>query len=74
MREALRELGPNADPGRYAYLLARLSRTIWQLNKGVEAVAAAERALAILPEDEPAAESVPGETTPTADATGTSPA
>ena len=27
-----------------------------------------------LPEDEPAAESVPGETTPTADATGTSPA
>jgi DNA-binding CsgD family transcriptional regulator len=55
LREALRELGPSADPGRYAYLLARLSRTIWALNQGAEAVAAAERALAILPpDDEPA--------------------
>ena len=55
LREALRELGPSADPGRYAYLLARLSRTIWMLNQGAEAVAAAERALAILPpDDEPA--------------------
>ncbi|MFZ0388775.1 MAG: AAA family ATPase [Solirubrobacteraceae bacterium] len=51
LREALRELGPTADPGRYAYLLARLSRTIWMLNQGAEAVAAAERALAILPPD-----------------------
>ena len=51
LREALRELGPTADPARYAYLLARLSRTIWQLNQGAEAVAAAERALAILPDD-----------------------
>ena len=32
------ELGPTADPGRYAYLLARLSRTIWRLNQGAEAV------------------------------------
>ena len=55
LREALRELGPSRDPGRYAYLLARLSRTIWMLNQGAEAVAAAERALAILPpDDEPA--------------------
>ena len=54
LREALRELGPSADPGRYAYLLARLSRTIWMLNQGAEAVAAAERALAILPDDETA--------------------
>jgi DNA-binding NarL/FixJ family response regulator/tetratricopeptide (TPR) repeat protein len=54
LREALRELGPTADPGRYAYMLARLSRTIWMLNQGAEAVAAAERALAILPDDEPA--------------------
>jgi DNA-binding NarL/FixJ family response regulator/tetratricopeptide (TPR) repeat protein len=55
LREALRELGPSADPGRYAYLLARLSRTIWMLNQGAEALAAAERALAILPpDDEPA--------------------
>ena len=53
LREALRELGPTADPGRYAYLLARLSRTIWMLNQGAEALAAGERALAILPADEP---------------------
>jgi DNA-binding CsgD family transcriptional regulator/tetratricopeptide (TPR) repeat protein len=53
LREALRELGPSADPGRYAYLLARLSRTIWMLNQGAEALAAGERALAILPADEP---------------------
>ena len=52
LREALRELGPSAT-GRYAYLLARLSRTIWMLNQGAEALAAAERALAILPADEP---------------------
>jgi DNA-binding CsgD family transcriptional regulator len=52
LREALRELGPTADPGRYAYLLARLSRTIWLLNQGAEALAAAERALAILPPDD----------------------
>ncbi len=54
LREALRELGPTADPGRYAFLLARLSRTIWMLNQGAEAVAAAERARAILPDDEEA--------------------
>jgi DNA-binding NarL/FixJ family response regulator/tetratricopeptide (TPR) repeat protein len=52
LREAMRELGPTKDPGLYAFLLARLSRTIWQLNKGAEAVAAAERALAIMPEEE----------------------
>jgi DNA-binding CsgD family transcriptional regulator len=54
LREAMRELGPTKDPALYAFLLARLSRTIWQLNKGAEAVAAAERALAILPEEEEA--------------------
>jgi tetratricopeptide (TPR) repeat protein len=52
LREAMRELGPTKDPALYAFLLARLSRTIWLLNKGAEAVAAAERALAILPEEE----------------------
>ena len=54
LREALRELGPSTDPALYAYLLARLSRTIWLLNQPAEAVAAAERALAILPADETA--------------------
>ena len=54
LREAMRELGPTKDPGLYAFLLARLSRTIWLLNQGAAAVAAAERALAILPEEEEA--------------------
>jgi DNA-binding NarL/FixJ family response regulator len=54
LREAMRELGPTKDPELYAFLLARLSRTIWQLNQGAQAVAAAERALAILPEPEEA--------------------
>ncbi|MGI8713890.1 MAG: helix-turn-helix transcriptional regulator [Solirubrobacteraceae bacterium] len=55
LREALRQLGPTADPGRYGFLLGRLSVTTWTLNRGEEAVTLAERALAILPPDDPQA-------------------
>jgi DNA-binding CsgD family transcriptional regulator len=53
LQSALRELDPERDPARYAALLARLSRTIWSLNRGEEAVADAERALAMIPPDDP---------------------
>ena len=52
LQQALREVDPDAEPARHALLLARLARTIWSLNRGAEAVAAGERALALLgPED-----------------------
>jgi DNA-binding CsgD family transcriptional regulator len=53
LHQALGELDPDREPARYAALLARLSRTIWSLNRGEEAVATAERALAMLPADDP---------------------
>jgi predicted ATPase/DNA-binding CsgD family transcriptional regulator len=53
LHQALRELDPERDPARYARLLGRLSRTIWSMNRGAEAVQTAERALALLPEDDP---------------------
>jgi DNA-binding NarL/FixJ family response regulator len=54
LNEALSELDPERDPARYAALLARLSRTIWTLNRGAESVDMAERALEMLPDDDPA--------------------
>jgi DNA-binding CsgD family transcriptional regulator/tetratricopeptide (TPR) repeat protein len=54
--EALRELDPEADPARYAGLLAQQARLTWTLNRGEEALAIAERALAMLPEDDPGGE------------------
>ena len=56
INEALRELGPDTDPVRYAALLATQARNVWQLNRGEEAVEMAERALAMLPEDDPGGE------------------
>ncbi len=53
LNHALAELDPERDPARYAALLARLSRTIWTLNRGAEAVETAERALEMLPDDDP---------------------
>jgi DNA-binding CsgD family transcriptional regulator len=50
---ALAELDPDLDRERYASLLRRLGRTLWGLNRGLEGVAMAERALAMLA-DEPA--------------------
>jgi predicted ATPase/DNA-binding CsgD family transcriptional regulator len=56
MHEALRELDPDADPARYAGLLAQQARITWALNRGEEALSIAERALAMLPEDDPGGE------------------
>ena len=53
INEALRELDPDADPARYAGLLALQARITASLNRGEEAVEIAERALAMLPEDDP---------------------
>lgn len=51
-REALRELEPTADAGRYSMLLGRLARIQWALNRGQEALQTAERALELLPADD----------------------
>jgi DNA-binding CsgD family transcriptional regulator len=53
LREALGELDPATDPARYALLLGQHGRTLWSLNRGQDAVAAAERALALLPDGDP---------------------
>ena len=53
IQEALRELDPEREPGRYAGLLARLARMVSALNRGAEAVEIAQRALAMLPQDDP---------------------
>ncbi|HEX3977301.1 MAG TPA: AAA family ATPase [Solirubrobacteraceae bacterium] len=53
INEALRELDPETQPARYARLLGQQARVSWSLNGGEEAVDIAERALAMLPEDDP---------------------
>ena len=52
VNEALAELGPDREPARSAALLAQLARMTWALNRGVEGVEIAKRALAMLPADE----------------------
>jgi predicted ATPase/DNA-binding CsgD family transcriptional regulator len=52
IQSALDELVPERDPQRYSALLARLARTQWMLNRGQEALASAQRALAMLPADD----------------------
>ncbi|HEY2772175.1 MAG TPA: AAA family ATPase [Solirubrobacteraceae bacterium] len=49
---ALEELDPEADPIAYAGVLARLARTQWSLNRGLQAIATAQRALDMLPDDD----------------------
>jgi len=46
---ALDEVDQDADPERYAGLLARLARLQWALNRGLQGVETAKRALAMLP-------------------------
>jgi DNA-binding CsgD family transcriptional regulator/tetratricopeptide (TPR) repeat protein len=53
MRQALEELDPEADPARYGGVLGRHARLLWSLNRGEEAVATAERALELIPADDP---------------------
>jgi DNA-binding CsgD family transcriptional regulator len=52
LQRALKELDPAVDPRRYSCLLDDLSRIQFTLNRGLEAVETAERALALLPEDQ----------------------
>ncbi|MHB1835134.1 MAG: helix-turn-helix transcriptional regulator [Solirubrobacteraceae bacterium] len=52
VNEALGELDPDAEPVRCAALLAQLARMTWALNRGVEGVQIAQRALAMLPADD----------------------
>jgi len=53
LQSALSELDPDSDPARFAAVLARLSRAAWSLNRGAEAVAIGERALGLIPADDP---------------------
>jgi DNA-binding CsgD family transcriptional regulator/tetratricopeptide (TPR) repeat protein len=53
LNQALSQLDPEREPARYAALLARLSRMLWSLNRGAEAVQTAERALVMLPDEDP---------------------
>jgi DNA-binding CsgD family transcriptional regulator/tetratricopeptide (TPR) repeat protein len=52
LKRALGELDPESDPRRYSELLDDLSRVQWRLNRAVEAVETAQRALALLPAGE----------------------
>jgi ATP/maltotriose-dependent transcriptional regulator MalT len=52
LQSALREVDPDADPVPYSCVLERLARTQWSLNRGLEGVQTAQRALAMLPEGE----------------------
>ncbi|HTU88024.1 MAG TPA: AAA family ATPase [Solirubrobacteraceae bacterium] len=56
LRMALREIEPDSDPRRYSGLLDDLSRAQWTLNRGLEALETAQRALELLPDDEPTCE------------------
>jgi DNA-binding CsgD family transcriptional regulator/predicted negative regulator of RcsB-dependent stress response len=58
LRHALEELDPKLDARRYSALLAKLARTEWQLNRGLEGVETAQRALSMLPDDEVSPERV----------------
>ncbi len=50
LESALQELAPEPDPRRYASVLARLADTQWKLNRGLEGVETAQRALEMLPD------------------------
>jgi DNA-binding NarL/FixJ family response regulator/tetratricopeptide (TPR) repeat protein len=52
LQSALDALDPEADPHRYAGLLERLARAQWAMNRGLQGVETAQRALSMLPEDD----------------------
>jgi len=56
LETALGEVDPESDQRRYASLLARKARIQWSLNRGLEGIRTAERALSLLPADETTAE------------------
>ncbi|HEY1593456.1 MAG TPA: AAA family ATPase [Solirubrobacteraceae bacterium] len=55
---ALEEVDPGSDRRLYARLLYRKARIQWSLNRGLEGVSTAERALSMLPSDEVSVERV----------------
>src|SRR5205807_940845 len=59
LKRALEQVDGASDPELYVGLLAQLSRLQWSLNRGVEAVGTAERALSLLPADQPSRERAP---------------
>ena len=59
LRRALEEVDPATQIEVHVNLLAQLSRILWSLNRGVEAVQTAERALGMLPDDERSRERAP---------------
>jgi DNA-binding CsgD family transcriptional regulator/tetratricopeptide (TPR) repeat protein len=52
LNTALEEVDREREPRRYASVLVRLARTQWALNRGLEGVETAQRALDLLPCDE----------------------
>jgi DNA-binding CsgD family transcriptional regulator/tetratricopeptide (TPR) repeat protein len=50
VERALDQVDPEAEPQLYAGLLDRLARLQWSLNRGVEGVETAQRALSMLPQ------------------------
>ncbi len=52
LQNALGELDPEADARRYAGVLARLARVQWSMNRGLQGVETAQRALSMLPSND----------------------
>jgi DNA-binding CsgD family transcriptional regulator/tetratricopeptide (TPR) repeat protein len=52
LEQALDKLDPSAEPRLYAGILSQLARVQWQLNRGMEGVETAQRALSMLPSGE----------------------
>ncbi|HWF56591.1 MAG TPA: AAA family ATPase [Solirubrobacteraceae bacterium] len=52
LQSALRELDPETDARRYATVLARQARMQWALNRGPQGIETAQRALAMLGEED----------------------
>ncbi|MFL5824068.1 MAG: AAA family ATPase [Solirubrobacteraceae bacterium] len=59
LTRALEEVDASADVHLHVGLLAALSRVQWSMNEGVKAVETAQRALEMLPDDEPSPERAP---------------
>jgi DNA-binding CsgD family transcriptional regulator/tetratricopeptide (TPR) repeat protein len=49
LQRAIEQVDPSVEPQLYAGLLDRLARVQWSLNRGVEGVETAQRALSMLP-------------------------
>jgi predicted ATPase len=56
LTSALDAVDRDSEVDQYAGLLAQLSRVQWSLNRGVEAVETAERALSLVADDDPSPE------------------